>query len=64
MLVPEFGSAVSQSELVLIAVVFRFEIQGGLHEIRAAGFTKEAVANAKIVEGFLEGLQPGVVDIG
>lgn len=61
MLVPEFGSAVGQGETVLIAaVVFAFEIQGRLHEIRATRLAKEAVANAKIVERFLEGLQPCV----
>jgi hypothetical protein len=60
-LVPEFGSAVGQGETVEIAaIVFGFEIQGCLHEIRAARFAKEAVADAKIVERFLEGLQPSV----
>jgi hypothetical protein len=60
---PEFGSAVGQGHAIWVgAIVFGFEIQGGVHEGRAAGFAKEAVAKAKIVERFLEVLQP-VLDV-
>jgi hypothetical protein len=40
-------------------MVFGFEIEGGLHEVPGARFTKELVADGELVEGFLKRLQLG-----
>ena len=46
------------THLVLFgAAVFGFEIEGGLYEVRGTRFAKETVADAKLVERILKGLQ-------
>jgi len=57
---PELGSALCHAQthvLLFGAAVLGFEIKDGLHEVRAARLSKEAVADAEVVERFLEGLQ-------
>ena len=58
MLGPEFGSAVSQRAIVslVVAIVFRFEIESGQRKICAARLAKEAVIEVEFIERILEGL--------
>jgi hypothetical protein len=54
---PELGSAPGHTqthEILLRAMVFGFEIEGGLHEVPGARFAKELVADGELVEGFLK----------
>lgn len=53
---PKFGSAVSQRVIVsfVVAIVFRFEIEGCQGEICATRLAKEAVIEVELVERILE----------